>query len=373
MNVLVAPDSFKGSLSAVRAAGVIAAGIARCDPAARCILAPQADGGEGTLEVLEAQLGGERVSVSACDPRGRPMDGHWLRLPDGTAVIESAVVIGHTLLPESERNLAKLRSTGLGMLLRAAVDSGAQTLLVALGGSATNDAGLGFAEAMEYTFRFDTEPGADVFRALRTVREVGVPPRAGFPPVTVLADVRNPLCGPRGATAVYGPQKGLPADQLERVDHAVAHFASIVRRDVRYVDTAAEGMGAAGGLGFALAAFCGARLRSGSDAVRGMTGFADVLEDCDLVITGEGCLDAQSREGKVVAGVAGEAHRRGIPVIAFAGRIAGSPAWIENALGLRAAVAATPGGMTHEEGMERAAALLEDAVAAFWRDFSGTR
>jgi glycerate kinase len=378
VNVLVAPDSFKGSLTAVRAAGIIAESITRCDPAARCVLLPQADGGEGTLDVLEARTGGERRTATACDPLGRPIDAHWLLLPDGTAVVESAAVIGHTLLEAKERKPARLRSTGLGMMVRAATGSGRKQLLVTLGGSATNDAGLGFAEAMGYRFRFMTDPGSDVFRALRTVRGIETsasgddPAAARIPRVTALVDVRNPLCGPRGATAVYGPQKGVPAEQIERVDHAVAHFASIVRRDVRYVDTAAAGMGAAGGLGFALAAFCGARLRSGADTIRGMTGFSDALHGCDLVITGEGRLDAQSREGKVVAGVATEARRRGIPVVAFAGAIEGSPAWIESTLGLRAAIAVTPGGMSPEEGMARAAVLLEEAVATFWRDFSDT-
>lgn len=370
MNILVAPDSFKGSLTAVRAAGVIAAGIARSDPAARCVLLPQADGGEGTCAVIEARLGGTRHAVSARDPLGRARDAEWLRLPDGTAVIESATVIGHTLLTSAERKPAQLRSSGLGTLLQAAAES--PQLLVALGGSATNDAGLGFAEALGCRFQYDNDPGSDVFRALRTLRGVDAGACAGLPPVTVLADVRNPLCGPRGATAVYGPQKGVQADQVERVDHAVAHFASVVRRDVRYVDTAAPGMGAAGGLGFALAAFCGARLRSGADVVRGMTGFSEALDGCDLVITGEGRLDAQSREGKVVAGVAAEARDRGIPVVAFAGEIAGSPSWIAGALGLRAAVRVTPENVSHADGMRHAAELLEEAVDAFWRDFSGT-
>ncbi|MDT8324475.1 MAG: glycerate kinase [Bacteroidota bacterium] len=373
MNVLVAPDSFKGSLTAVRAAGIIAESIVRCDPAARCVLLPQADGGEGTLAVLESQRGGTRHTVAACDPLGRRLEADWLLLPDGTAVIESADVIGFTLLDDAERNPAQLRSTGLGSMLRAVTRHGAQQVLIALGGSATNDAGLGFAEAMGYAFHYDTDPGRDVFRALRTLRGIDASRAGGTPPVTVLADVRNPLCGPRGATAVYGPQKGVQAGQLERVDHAVAHFATIVRRDVRFVDSAAAGMGAAGGLGFALSAFCGARLRPGADVVRAMTGFTEALAGCDLVITGEGRLDAQSREGKVVAGIAAEARSRGVPVVAFAGEIAGSSAWLAEALGLRAAIRVTPEDVSTDDGMRRADALLSAAVSAFWQDFPGTR
>ncbi len=373
MNILIAPDSFKGSLSAVRAAGVIAASIARCDPAARCILLPQADGGEGSLEVLESACGGVRHAVQTVDPRGRPLTADWLSLPDGSAVIESALAIGYDLLSEEQRKPSQLRSTGLGILLRAIADSGAEEVLVALGGSATNDAGLGCAEALGFRFRYQSDPGNDVLRALRTLRSVE-PPDTGLDlRVTALADVRNPLCGPRGATVVYGPQKGIFPDQLQSFDRALAHFSSIVRRDLRFVDTAAPGMGAAGGLGFALAAFTGATLRSGAEYVRSMTGFTEVLEQADVVITGEGQLDAQSREGKVVSGVAEQAHRRGIPAVAFAGTITGSPARAAETLGLSAAIRVTPENLSRQEGMQNAEALLAEAVTAFWPGFSGTR
>ena len=211
--------------------------------------------------------------VPTVDPRGRPVSASWLALPDGSAVIESASASGYELLGEEHRKPAQLRSTGLGILLRAVADSGVEEVLVALGGSATNDAGLGCAEALGFRFRYQSDPGNDVLRALRTLRSVE-PPDTGLDlrvtapatvldlRVTALADVRNPLCGPRGATAVYGPQKGVSPDLLQSFDRAFAHFASIVRRDLRHVDTAAPGMGAAGGLGFALAAFTRAKLRS---------------------------------------------------------------------------------------------------------------
>lgn len=373
MNVLIAPDSFKGSLSAVRAAGIIAESIARCDPAARCVLLPQADGGEGTIEVLQSALGGRLQRVRSSDPLGQPLQTHWLSLPDGRAVVESASCIGYEMLTDQERKPAKLRSSGLGTIVAAAVARGSKNILVALGGSATNDAGIGFAEGLGLHLQFDTDPGSDVLRALRTLKRIE---GAAFPAdveVTALVDVGNPLCGVRGATAVYGPQKGVSALQVESFDRAIAHFASIVRRDIRYVDTAAAGMGAAGGLGFALAAFCRARIRSGADFVRQQSGFSEQLRTADLVITGEGRIDAQSREGKVISGIVSEAKAQGVPVVAFTGALPGSPRNMADSMGLAHVLRITPEDMPLDEGMRNAGRLLSESVAAHWPHFSGTR
>jgi glycerate kinase len=373
VNVLIAPDSFKGSLSAVRAAGIIAESIARCDPAARCVLLPQADGGEGTIEVLRSALGGRLHRVRSSDPLGRPLQAQWLALPDGRAVIESASCIGYDMLSDEERKPAKLRSSGLGSIVAEVLALGRKNILVALGGSATNDAGIGFAEGLGLRLHFENDPGSDVLRALRTLKRIEGEAFPADIEVTALADVGNPLCGVRGATAVYGPQKGVSALQLESFDRAIAHFASIVRRDIRYVDTAAAGMGAAGGLGFALAAFCRARVRSGADFVRQQTGFSEQLRTADLVITGEGRIDAQSREGKVISGVAAEAKAQGVPVVAFAGTISGSPRHMADAMGLAHVLRITTEDMPLDTAMHNAGRLLAEAVAAHWPHFSGTR
>ena len=373
MNVVVAPDSFKGSLSAVRAAGIIAACFARRDPAARCILLPQADGGEGTLDVLERILGGERHSTEVVDPLGRPLHAQWLLLPDGRAVVESAMAVGHGLIGDSERNPELLRSTGLGQLLLAVRDAGVRTCLLALGGSATNDCGLGFAEALGYRMHCTGRHDGSVFDTLRSVEHIAHPAVPMEMDVQVLADVRNPLCGSRGATAVYGPQKGLPPEQIGKWDRAMTHFSSVVRRDVRDIDPAAAGMGAAGGLGFAAAAFCGASLSMGADMVRAATGFREALEGADLVITGEGRLDAQSGEGKVIAGIVNDAATAGVPVVAFAGSVQRDTGGGCPVPGLADCFSIAPSDMPLARALAEAEQLLDAAVDRYWRDFSGTR
>jgi len=366
VNILVAPDSFKGSLTAVRAAEIIADAIAQCDPAARCILLPQADGGDGTADVLARATNAQLRSTRVVDPTGRTVEATWLALPDGRAVIESAACIGWRLLREDERHPLHLRSTGLGQLVRAAAGAGYSDIVIGLGGSATNDAGLGFAEGLGFRMEFSRDPGGGVLQALRGVTAVHPPEEPGDISITALVDVRNPLCGARGATAVYGPQKGVRPNQVEALDHAVVHFASVVCRDVRHVDTGAPGMGAAGGLGFACAAFCGAPLREGASFVRRMTGFSDALREADLVITGEGRIDAQTKEGKTIAGVIVEARESGIPVVAFTGDAAGVPDALADALGLAAIFPVLPPGMPVSEGMENAEALLTGAVREAW-------
>ena len=373
MNILVAPDSFKGSLTAARAAEIIADTIAQCDPAARFVLLPQADGGDGTVEVL-ARTGNGRLNTSiTVDSLGRQVEAAWLALPDGGAVIESAACIGWRLLGDDERHPLHLRSTGLGVLLRNVAARGHSDIIIGLGGSATNDAGLGFAEALGFKFEFSQDPGGSVLQALRGVTEVHPPGEPADSGITALVDVRNPLCGARGATAVYGPQKGVRPDQVEALDHAIAHFASVVRRDVRHVDTGAPGMGAAGGLGFACASFCRASLREGASFVRRMTGFSEALREADLVITGEGRIDAQTKEGKTIAGVIDEAREVGIPVVAFTGGTAGVPEALSDALGLAAIVPILPPGMAVRDGMKDAEALLAEAVREAWPHIAGIR
>jgi glycerate kinase len=373
VNILIAPDSFKGSLTAVRAAEIIADAILLMDPAARCILCPQADGGDGTLEVLHRSLGGEIQHHAVVDPLGRSVTSPWLRLPDGSALIESASVIGWKLLSASERNPARVNSKGLGLLLRHVLDTGVSHVFVGLGGTATNDAGLGFADGLGARIRYVQDPGSDVLKAMQSVLEVSLECDLVSAEVTALVDVQNPLCGPHGATAVYGSQKGVLPKQREAFDKAVAHVADIACQDVRRIDIDIQGMGAAGGLGFALACFCNASFQSGAGFVRHATGFAAALHQADFVITGEGRLDAQTKEGKTVSGIVEEARSRNIPVVAFAGVVDGDAAKIASALGLHTAVSVLPEGMSVHDGMEQAEELLAQAVTNVWQEISSAR
>lgn len=370
MNILVAPDSFKGSMSAVRAAGIIAAAIARIDPAARCLMLPQADGGEGTIDAIYAALGGRLHLHMVPDPMGRPIQARWLQLSDGSALVESAACIGLPLLREEERDPDRLRSDGLGMLLRHLHDRGYTTIYCGLGGSATNDAGLGLAEALGMHLTFRRGELHTVRASLMAVESIA-PVACEDCHTIALADVRNPLRGPSGATAVYGPQKGIRKSEIEEWDRAVAHFAAVACRDVRAVDIDAPGMGAAGGLGFALACFMGAELRSGAAFVRAHSGFDNALPHADLVITGEGRIDAQSAQGKVLSGICGAAREHAVPVVAFAGRIEEDVNI--DALGLARAIAIAPADMPAAQSIRDAEALLDAAVMCSWSAISAAR
>lgn len=365
MNVLLAPDSFKGSLTALRAAETIAAVITRLDPAVRCVLRPQADGGEGTVDAIFRAVGGRLHLTTVHDPLGRPVQARWLQLPDGSALVESAACIGLTLLAGDEHDPRLLRSDGLGMLLRDLAERGYSTVYCGLGGTATNDAGYGLATALGARFQLSIEAPRGVRDALASVRAIEMPHRAAQA-ITALADVDNPLLGPRGATAVYGPQKGIPEPEIQEWDHAIGHFAAVARRDVRAVDPDAPGMGAAGGLGFALACFAGARIHSGAAFVRRHSGFDDVLAFADLVITGEGRIDAQSTQGKVLTGLRDAAAGRGVPIVAFCGEVVGDVDTLTHDLGLSAIVPITSPDTSRANAMREAERLLADAVVRAW-------
>ncbi len=369
MTVLIAPDSFKGSLSAIRAAGIIREAILATDPAVRCIVLPQADGGEGTLDAVFAARGGTMMHAVVPDLAGRPAAVRWLLNDDGGALLEAAECIGWSLPAGVTRDPEQFLSTGLGMLIRHVAERGGD-ISVALGGSATTDCGLGLAEALGAVIDSDIPISARVSERLAGVRRI-TSVKSLTTGLTALADVRNPLTGKQGAVYTYGPQKGLAPERLAAFDAAVAHFAEIVRRDVRDVDPLEPGMGAAGGLGFTLAAFCAAELRSGAEAVRNMTDFDRHLAECDLVITGEGKIDAQTLQGKVVHGIAEAAARKGVPVLAFAGALedvgADPTGWLSGAR-LRCI---TPAGTTHRCAMEEAGAFLYEAVRDTWRRHAG--
>lgn len=324
MLIICAPDSFKESMTAAAAARAMERGIRLVLPEAQVVRTPMADGGEGTCATLADALGGTMVDVPCTDALGRPVRGSIAHIPARElAVIEAASACGIELI-EAERRDARLTSTrGVGDLVRAALDLGARTLLIGLGGSATNDAGTGLLAALGARF-LDAEGvelpdgGAALIR-LESVDQSGIDPRLAHVAIRVACDVDNPLTGPRGASAVFGPQKGADSDTVALLDAALARWADVVEPAVGRSVRDVPGAGAAGGLGAALLAFGRTTLESGADLVMDAVGLDEHLATADLILTGEGRFDAQSAAGKVPVKVAERAAAAGVPAIVFAG------------------------------------------------------
>lgn len=323
--VVIAPQSFKGSADAVAVASAIARGIRRVWARADCVELPLADGGEGTALALVRATGGEMRHVRVHDPLGREIDAEWGVLGDGTtAVLEMAAASGLPLLRDDERDPRVTSTRGTGELILTAAASGAQRIVVGIGGSATNDGGAGMARAFGYRFLDAAgqelpEGGGALARLARI--EGQTDPRLVRPAIDVACDVRNPLLGPEGATAVYGPQKGATPEIQRELEAALTRYADVVEafvgRDVRSV----PGAGAAGGLGAGMIAFLDARLVSGSALVLDAVNFDKRLVGADLVVTGEGRIDGQSVYGKLTHAVTAAAKKRGVSVLAVAGII----------------------------------------------------
>lgn len=323
--VLIAPQSFKGSADAVAVASAIARGVRRVWPRAECVELPLADGGEGTTLALVRATGGEMRSARVHDPLGRDISAQWGVLGDRvTAVLEMAAASGLPLLRDDERDPRITSTRGTGELILAAAASGAQRIVIGIGGSATNDGGAGMARAFGYRFldadgRDLPEGGAALARLARI--EGQTDPRLIRPAIDVACDVRNPLLGAEGATAVYGPQKGATPEIQRELEAALTRYADVVERFVGRDVRSVPGAGAAGGLGAGLIAFIDARLVSGASLVLDAVGFDKRLVGADLVVTGEGRIDGQSVYGKLTHAVTVAATRRGIPVVAVAGII----------------------------------------------------
>lgn len=375
MKIVLAPDSFKGSLSAREAAEAMAAGIRRARPDTEIVLIPLADGGEGTLEAFLAASDAQRVSRRVRGPMGFAVDAAFGLVHAGqTAVVEMALAAGLGLAPSSGRDPRQASTYGVGELLMAAADAGATEIIVGLGGSATNDGGAGALQALGVQFldlKGQTLPpglgGGNLTRVARIDTE-----RLRFPVdairVTLASDVTNPLLGPNGASAVYGPQKGADPAMVAELDAALAHLAEIVRRDLGVDMADRPGAGAAGGLGYGLMAVLGAQTRSGIDLVLDTVGFEAQARSADWVWTGEGRIDHQTAQGKAIAGVLARcAHLGNVPVLAFGGSVDEAAASDLIGRGLRAAIPIVSGPMTVEEAMRDGARLLEDAAARVMR------
>jgi glycerate kinase len=325
MRVLVASDSFKGSLNSIRVGEAVAEGIRKVYPQADVRIIPIADGGEGTVEALVTAGRGRYLKKVVSSPLGEAIEAVMGLLPDGTAVIEMAAASGLPLVPKEKRNPLLTTTKGTGELIKSALDEGAGKILIGIGGSATNDGGAGVAQVLGARL-LDHEgtelpPGGAALANLSAIDTTMLDPRLKDVEITVICDVDNPLCGPRGASAVYGPQKGATPDMVIQLDQCLNHFADVINqqlgRDIRNI----PGAGAAGGLGGGLLAFVKAELKSGTEAVLDTIQFDGLVKDYDLVITGEGRIDAQSAYGKVPKGVGTRAQKQGKPVIAIVGSL----------------------------------------------------
>ena len=325
MRLVFASDSFKGTLSSVKIAELLDQAAQEALPGATCIPYPIADGGEGTLDAIACTLACERITFPAHDGLMRPCKGAIL-VHDGVAYIEAATTCGLTLLESDERNPLSTSSFGVGECIGFALNRGCANIVIGLGGSCTNDGGMGCLRALGIRLLDDAGTelpgcGGDL-AAVARIDESGLHPRVRNATITILSDVDNPLLGPHGATHVFGRQKGADAAMLETLESGMRHFADVVRANHPDADFNTPGFGAAGGLGMALSVFLGARIRPGIDELLDLTGFDAALAGADLVVTGEGRLDRQSLHGKAVSGVASRAKQAGVPVAAICGTVA---------------------------------------------------
>jgi glycerate 2-kinase len=363
MRVVLAPDSFKESMSAAQAAAAMARGVAQVWPQAECVQVAMADGGEGTLSALTEPLGLAPVRVNTTDPLGCPVSA-VVGIGVEVAVIEVATAIGLELVEPAVRDIEHSTTWGLAPLVRAALDAGVRQVIIGIGGTATCDGGAGLLAGLGA--RLVNSAGEPVspdpagLVELARVELSGLDPRLAKVRLVMASDVTNPLLGVTGAAAVYAPQKGARPDQLPGLEAGLARLADALvaagAADVREL----SGAGAAGGLGAALLAL-GAEPRSGVELVAQAVGLAEAIQGSDLVLTGEGSLDAQTAAGKVVSGVLSVAGALGVPVLVFAGRIAEGLA--VTGLGADATVAITPATLELAQALGRGPELLESAVA----------
>ncbi len=365
MNIIIAPDSFKGSLSALDAITCIRKSALKHDPDAVITEVPIADGGDGTVAALVHATGGHTVRIPARDPLGRSISCVYGQC-DGTAVIGMSEASGLSLLNENERDPLFTSSHGTGDLIKKAMDDGYDDILVGIGGSASNDGGTGAMQALG--LKFFRADGSEIARMcggelinIARIDASQLDKRLKDKRMTVMCDVTNPLTGPLGATYVYGPQKGGTPEKLDKLEAGMRNYAVLVNNRAGFNAAALPGAGAAGGIGVALHVFAGAKLCRGIDAVLDLVRFDDMLKSADVVITGEGRVDSQSACGKVIHGIARRAKAEGIPVVVIAGSI-GKGAEAVYPLGVNAIVTLPDAPMTLESCIQNAAELIERAA-----------
>jgi len=377
VKILIAPDSFKESMTAVAAAEAMARGVRKAAPEAQIGMVPMADGGQGTVATMVAATGGRIISAEVTDPLGKKIKAQFGILGDGrTAVIEMAAASGLMLVPPERRNPLVTTTFGTGETIKAALGSGVKKIIIGIGGSATNDGGAGMAQALgahllNATGR-DLPFGGAALAGLERIDASGLDPRLKNVELDVACDVTNPLLGEKGASAVFGPQKGATPETVKQLDAALAHYADILQRDLGKDVRNEPGAGAAGGLGAGLMAFLGARLRRGIEIVIDAVNLRERMKGCDLVLTGEGAMDRQTVFGKTAIGVAKVAQSLGIPVIAIVGGI-GDGAEEVMSHGILAYFSIVNRPMTLEAAMANAPALTESCAEQVMRVWMGGR
>lgn len=326
MKVVVAIDSFKGSLSSIEAGQAVKAGVLAAHPDANVIIKPLADGGEGTTDAFIEGLSGQRIDLTATGPMGSPVSCYYGYLEkDKTAIIEMASASGITLVPAHQKNPLTASTRGVGEMILHALEKGCRHFIIGIGGSATNDAGIGMLKALGYSFL--DEQGLDVGEGAQALGKVASIDAKNRHPLLddcqfrIACDVTNPLCGENGATYIYGPQKGVTEAQKESLDQDMAHFADVTETTLNCAYKNYPGAGAAGGLGFAFLSYLHASLSPGVELILDAINLSDALNGADIVVTGEGQLDRQTAMGKAPVGVAKLAKAHGAKVLAFSGSV----------------------------------------------------
>jgi glycerate kinase len=374
MKIVIAPDSFKESLSALEAAEAIEKGFKRVLPDAEYVKVPMADGGEGTVQSLVDATGGKMIFKTVTGPLGEPVDAFFGILGNKTtAVIEMAAASGLHLVPKEKRNPLLTTTRGTGELIAAALDHGVNHIIIGIGGSATNDGGSGMAKALgaklfDHNGREIGEGGGSL-AALASIDLAELDPRLEDVKIEVACDVDNPLTGERGASAIFGPQKGATPEMVAQLDRNLGHYAAIIERDLGKKINDVPGAGAAGGLGGGLLAFLPAELKRGVDIVIEATNLSQIVADADLVITGEGKIDGQTIFGKTPIGVAKTAKKYGVPVVGIAGNVS-RDSHVVHQYGIDAVFSIVPGVILLEDALKNAAEYVERTaanIASVWK------
>ena len=368
MRVVIVPDSFKGCLNALEVAFALRRGVQRVYPDSDIELIPMADGGEGTVEAILCAVHGEKIKIEVTDPLGRLIEATYALIDEGeTALIEMASASGLTLLSPPERNPRVTSTYGTGLLIKDALDRGVKKILLGIGGSATNDGGAGLAVALGVKLLNaqgnELPQGGAALAELVILDMSGLDPRLGTVKIEVACDVQNPLCGPEGASAVYGPQKGANLEDISVMDSALKNFGEVLSRVANTNLLELVGGGAAGGLGAGVVGFLGAKLRPGTQMVLDVANADEKIKNADLVLTGEGRTDFQTAYGKVPVGVAALAQKYSVPVLCISGGVEGSPDFLTD-LGVATCFSVAEGPTTLDEAFLKAEQQLERAA---WR------
>jgi glycerate kinase len=368
MKIVIAPDSFKENLTSLEVASEIETGLKRVWPNAVYIKVPMADGGEGTVQSLVDATGGQIVKTEVSGPMGVRVLASYGLLGDGkTAVIEMAEASGLPLVPKDQRNPLVATTYGTGELIGDAIKRGVEEIILGIGGSATNDAGAGLAQALGVRFlNFGGAPIRDLIAGgdlddVQAVDMSTVNPGLAKIHISVACDVTNPLCGEKGASRVYGPQKGATPEMIERLDKNLAHFAHVIKRSIGADVIDRPGAGAGGGIGAGLMAFTNATLKRGVELVVAATRLEEILQGADLAITGEGRVDFQTAFGKTPSGVAAAARKHGVPVVAIGGGLADDAGGVF-AHGIDGLESATPNAMPLDVAIKKSRQYLQDAA-----------